>query len=196
MVITKNLKKLLFMKNLVLTLFIAAISISAFSQDKQSTTSGHIKFFSSTPAEDIEANNYKAISIIKPESGSIVFSIPMQSFEFEKALMQKHFNSPKFLDTKQFPKAKFKGVISNMKGIDLAKDGVHSVTVKGDLTLHGITKTIEEKGTITVKGGAIVATSKFNIVLADYKIAFEKGKPSTNIAKEIELNIKMDYKAN
>jgi polyisoprenoid-binding protein YceI len=174
------------------------VSMSSFRPDgsKVITKTGHIKIFSHTAAEDINANYYKVISTLDPASGVMVFSVPMQGFEFEKALMQKHFNSPKFLDTKQFPKAKFKGVISNMKGIDLAKDGVHSVTVKGDLTLHGITKTIEEKGTITVKGGAIVATSKFNIVLADYKIAFEKGKPSTNIAKEIELNIKMDYKAN
>lgn len=164
--------------------------------EKVITKTGHISIFSHTAAEDINANNYKVTSTLEPSSGVMVFSVPMQGFEFEKSTMQKHFNSPKFLDTKQFPKAKFKGAITNMGAVTLTKDGTYNVTVKGDLTMHGITKSISEKGTITVKGGAITATSKFKLVLADYKIAFEKGKPSTNIAKEIELTIKMDYKTN
>ena len=174
------------------------VTMSSFRPDdtKVITKTGHINIFSHTVAEDIKANNYKVTSTLDPASGAMVFSVPMQGFEFEKALMQKHFNSPKFLDTKQFPKAKFKGAITNLSAINLTKDGTYNVSVKGDLSLHGITKKIEEKGMVTVKGGAITATSKFNIVLADYKIAFEKGKPSKNIAKEIELNIKMNYKVN
>jgi len=101
------------MKKLFLSL-ILLISINAFAQDKLLTTSGHIKFFSSTPAEDIEANNYKVISKMTPETGVVVFSVPMQSFEFPKALMQKHYNSKKFLHTKKYPKAKFKGTITNL----------------------------------------------------------------------------------
>jgi len=174
------------------------ISMSSFRSDgtKVITKTGHINIFSHTVAEDIKADNYKITSTLDLSTGEMVFSVPMQGFEFEKALMQKHFNSPKFLDTQQFPKAKFKGTILNLKNIDLAKEGSNSVTVKGSLDLHGISKAIEEKGIITVRGGEIVATAKFNIVLADYKIAFEKGKPSTNIAKEVELNIKMNYSAN
>jgi polyisoprenoid-binding protein YceI len=173
------------------------VAMSSFRSDgtKVITKTGHIIIFSHTAAEDINANNYKATSTLDPASGVMVFSVPMQGFEFEKSLMQKHFNSPKFLDTKQFPKAKFKGAITNITAVTFTKDGSYSVIVKGDLTMHGITKTLSEKGEITVKGGVITATSKFNIVLADYKIAFEKGKPSTNIAKEVELTINMNYKA-
>jgi len=29
--------------------------------------------------------------------------------------------------------------------------------------------------------------------LADYKVAFEKGKPSTNIAKEVEVTVNAEY---
>jgi hypothetical protein len=52
----------------------------------------HIKFFSTTPAEDIEANNYSATSTLNTSNGSVAFSVPMQGFEFEKRLMQRHFN--------------------------------------------------------------------------------------------------------
>jgi polyisoprenoid-binding protein YceI len=181
-----------FMKNLVVLLF-AFISISAFSQTKLSTTSSHIKFFSSTPAEDIEANNYKAIGVIKPDKGSIVFSIPMQSFEFEKALMQKHFNTEKFLHTKAFPKSKFKGTITNITSIDFDKDGTYIADVTGFLTIRGVTKEISEKFNIVVKDGTVTGTTEFPIVLADYGIAFKEGKPSTNLAKTIKVTAKFNF---
>lgn len=181
------------MKNLIITLFLTTISISAFSQTKLSTSSGHIKFFSSTPAEDIEANNFKVSSVIKPEMESIVFSVPMQSFEFEKALMQKHYNSKKFLDTKSFPKSKFKGTITNISEIDFDKDGTYEAIVKGYLTIHGVTKEITEKFTITVKDNTITGMTEFNIVLADYGIIFKSGKPSTNISKTVKVTANLNY---
>lgn len=107
--------------------------------------------------------------------------------------MQKHFNSPKFLDTKQFPKAKFKGNIIDLGNIHFDKDGTYSANVQGDMTLHGETKNIKEKISVTVKGGEVNVKSKFNLTLADYKIAFENGKPSTNIAKTVEVSIDVFY---
>ena len=181
------------MKNLLLSLFLIAISISAFSQDNLSTTTGHIKFFSSTPAEDIEANNYKVISKITPSTGDIVFSVPMQSYEFEKALMQKHYNSKKFLDTKTYPKSKFKGKISNLTDIDFAKDGSYKANVSGHLTIHGVTKEVSELFTIDVNNSEIKGVTEFDIVLADYGVIFKGGKPSTNISKTIKITASLNY---
>lgn len=153
----------------------------------------HIKFFSTTPAEDIQANNNTAISTINTETGDVVFSVPMQGFEFEKALMQKHFNSDKFLDTKQFPKAKLKGKITNIASVNFAKDGTYPANIEGEMTIKGVTKPIKEKGTVTVKAGKIEAQSKFNITLADYGITFVSGKPSSNIAKTVEITVHAEY---
>lgn len=160
---------------------------------KLTTSKSHIKFYSHTVAEDIEANNYKAVGTFNTETGGVVFSVPMQSFEFEKSLMQKHYNSPKFLDTKQYSKAKLKGSIANLSDVNFNKDGNYEVTVKGDMTLHGITKPILVKATIVVKNGNVSVKSKFNIILSDYKVAFEKGKPSTNIAKSVEVSVMANY---
>ena len=87
---------------------VVVISLTSFTASAQKLVSSttHFKFFSTTPAEDIQANNYKAVGTIEKSTGDIVFSVPMQSFEFEKALMQEHFNSKKFLNTKANPKAK------------------------------------------------------------------------------------------
>lgn len=181
------------MKNLFLAILFIATSMTTFGQDTYTTTSGHIKFFSTTPAEDIEANNYKVISKLTPETGVLVFSVPMQSFEFPKALMQKHYNSPKFLNTKKFPKGKFKGTITNISDIDLYKDGTYEASVAGDLTIHGKTNPVEQTMTLTVKDGAVTGNAEFDITLADYGIVFKKGKPSTNIGKTVKITVNLDY---
>lgn len=154
---------------------------------------GHISFFSHTVAEDITANNYKVVSTLVPSTGEVVFSVPMQSFEFENSLMQKHYNSKKFLDTKQFPKSKFKGTITNLEDIDFAKDGTYDATVDGELTIHGVTNKVSEKGRVIVNGEKVSVETTMKLALADYEIAFEDGKPSTNIAKTLDITIKAEY---
>lgn len=174
---------------------IAAIALLAFTPTVSKLTSSktHIKFFSTTPAEDIEANNYKSVSTIDTKSGDIVFSVPMQSFEFEKALMQKHFNQGKFLDTKTHPKAKLVAKITNLNEVNFEKDGTYTANVSGEMTIKGKTNPITEKASITVSGGTISLNSKFNITLAEYGVAFEKGKPASNVAKTVEVTVVAEY---
>lgn len=185
------MKKVSFLTSILAVVF----TLSAFTPPAGKLVSSkvQIKFFSTTPAEDIQATNNTAVSTINTETGEVVFSVPMQGFEFEKALMQKHFNSDKFLDTKQFPKSKLKAIITNIATIDLAKDGTYSANIEGELTIKGVTKPIKEKGTLTVKGGKIEAQSKFNVTLADYGITFLSGKPSSNIAKTVEVTVHAEY---
>ena len=184
------------MKNSILSIVLLfAFSFSAFAQNENKLVSKktHFKFYSHTAAEDIEADNYKSVGTINTETGSIIFSVPMQSFEFEKALMQKHYNSKKFLNTKAFPKAKLKGKISNLSDIDFTSDGTYNINVEGELTLHGVTKNVSEKATITIKGSNIVLNSTLNLTLSDYEIAFKGGKPSTNIAKTLKVTVVAEY---
>lgn len=186
------------MKKIVTLSMWGVLSIVLFaftpSASKLTSSKTHIKFFSSTPVENIEANNFKSVSNIDTKNGDVFFSVPMQSFEFEKALMQRHYNSPKFLDTKQFPKAKLIAKIINLNDVHFEKDGSYTVNIKGTLELHGKTNPISEKAIITVSGHIYKVNSKFKITLSDYDIAFEKGKPSTNIAKIVEVTVEAEYK--
>lgn len=185
------------MKKTIFSLAIAGVLVlsSAFSiiGDKLVSKSGHVSFYSHTAIEDISADNYKMVSTLETETGEMVFSVPMQSFEFEKSTMQKHFNSKKFLDTKTFPKAKFIGKITNLSDINFSSDGTYTASVTGDLSIHGVTKTITENATITVNGAKVTVDIALSITLADYGIAFKKGKPSTNIAKTIDAKIKAEF---
>lgn len=179
-------------KSFLTFVLLAAISLTAFAQ-KQVSSQTHIKFFSTTPAENIEANNYKAVSTIDISTGEIVFSVPMQSFDFEKALMQEHFNSEKFLNTKANPKAKLTGTITNLEAVKFNTDGTYNALIEGNLTINGVSKSIKENVTFKVEGGKISLSSKFNVTLADYEVAFNKGKPSKNIAKTVEVTVAANY---
>ena len=114
------------------------------------TKNGHIKFYSETPIETIEAHNYAVNSALNPNSGDFVFKVLIKSFEFEKALMQEHFNE-NYMESDKYPNAMFKGMVINAGDIDFTKEGTYEAMVKGDLTIHGVTKPVEEKGTCTVK---------------------------------------------
>ncbi len=183
------------MKNLVIVL-IALLPLFATAQ-KVITREGHAKIFSTTAAEDITANNYKVTSTINTETGDMVFSIPVQSFEFEKALMQKHFNQENFMNSTVYPKITFKGKINNLKDVKWEKDGTYNVTVTGDLTIRDVTKSITEKGTIEVKAGVITASSVFMVKkIGEYNV----GKPTSkskenNVADDIEVTFHGVYKA-
>jgi len=69
-----------------------------------------------------------------------------------------------------FPRADFKGNIVNLKDVNFTKDGSYKVTVKGDLTMHGVTKNLTANGTIEIKGGKPVASCKFVILMKDFNV--------------------------
>lgn len=161
---------------------------------KYISSKSHIMFYSSTPVEDIEANNYAAVSTLVTETGKVVFSVPMQSFEFAKSMMQQHFNNEHFLETNVYPKSKLTGRITNLNVIDFTKNGEYSAEIEGELTIKGITKPLKETGTISIKDDVVHVFSKFNITLADYGITFnEKEMVSKKIAKEIEVTVNAEY---
>lgn len=179
----------------MLVLVLSVLILSGFKSitGKLISKDTHISFYSHTSFEDITANNYKVISTLDTSTGDVVFSVPMQSFEFEKTLMQKHYNSGKFLNTKKFPKSKFIGKITNLETVEFSKDGTYQIMVSGDLTIKGTTRTLNEKATIKIEGGKVSLETKIDIELAGFGITFSGGKPSTNIAKVVQVSVTAIY---
>jgi polyisoprenoid-binding protein YceI len=170
-------------------LFIAALAFTAISvqaQDKM-TNKGFISFYSEM--EDITANNEDVTSKINTETGAMVFSVPIQSFIFKSALMQEHFNDRGVMDSKNFPKAKFKGGIEDVSVVDFTLDGTYEVTVKGDLTMKGQTHSITEPGTIEIKDGKITANSTFELDRFKWGIDGKKNGAS----QVLKMTVKMVY---
>lgn len=151
------------------------------------TKNGHISFFSKAPLEDIEAHNRQVNAAYDASKGDIVFKILMKSFEFEKALMQEHFNE-NYVESHKFPNATFTGTVTNFKEIDVSKNGTYRAVVEGELTIRGITKPVKETGTFEVSGDEINGKCVFNIRLADFNVTIPKAVAS-NISENIEIRV-------
>ncbi|MDZ4680199.1 MAG: YceI family protein [Saprospiraceae bacterium] len=179
------------LKKCILFGLFGLFAISALNAQKYFTREGKVSFFSDAKVEKIEALNKTATSVYDAETGKMEFAVLVKAFQFEKALMQEHFNE-NYMETDKFPKASFKGTVSDFKAVNLAKDGVYPVKVKGQLTMHGVTKEVETEGKFTVKGGAVSATSAFIVAVADYGIEIP-ALVRDNIAKTVKIDISVGY---
>src|SRR4051812_41355455 len=103
------------------------------------TKTGTIKFFSHTPMEDIKAENRKVVSILDSKTGALEFTLLMKGFDFPNDLMEQHFNES-YAESTKFPKAGFKGTVTNISSVDFSKDGSYSVNYSGKLTIKDVTK--------------------------------------------------------
>lgn len=178
------------MKKLTLLAAVSLFSLSAFAQQYQ-TKNGVIKFFSHTPVEDIKAENRKVVSVLDAATGALEFSLLMKGFDFPNDVMESHFNES-YAESSKYPKATFKGKITDLTKVDFKKDGAYTVPVSGKLTIKDVTKDITTNAVITIKGGKVTATSQIKIKPKDYNFKI----PATaqkSIADELTVDIAMNY---
>jgi len=180
------------MKKAIFLITMAVLATSFASAQKYMTKNGTIQFFSDTPMEKIEAVTRQVNSALDISTGNFVFKVLIKSFEFEKALMQEHFNE-NYMESGVYPNSTFNGKVTNLKDVNFSKDGVYKVVVEGDLTMHGVTNKIKTNGTLEIKSGKVTGKSTFNVLLKDYKINVPKAVIN-NIAEsiQIDVNVAMD----
>lgn len=167
----------------------AALTLSLHAQDKQFTKTGKIYFDATTEAspENVEAVNKSVICVMDTKTGNIQFSLLVKGFEFQRALMQEHFNE-NYLESDKYPKSDFKGVITNNKDVIYTQDGDYKVNVKGILTIHGVSKEVETNGKLVIKNGKISIQSDFPVELASYKISIP-GIVADKVAKTAKIKL-------
>jgi polyisoprenoid-binding protein YceI len=177
------------MKKIIVSIvFVAIAVVSVSGQSKYITRTGKATIYSHTAAEDISADNNNVTGVINSTTGDIAISVPVQSFQFGKALMQEHFNNSNFMDSKQYPKISLKGKITNLPAVDFSKNGTYEALVTGDLTIKGATKPITEKATVEVNNGKVTVTSKFVVKdIGSYGVGKPMGKKKNNVADDIEV---------
>jgi hypothetical protein len=154
------------------------------AQKVYGTRNGKISFIAPND-EDVKAVNNELTSRLS-DNGAISFSCLIKGFKFAYAEMQDHFNT-EYLQSNQFPRADFKGTITNLKEVNFTKNGVYKAIVKGDLTMHGVSKNITVNGTITVKDGKISAIASFPIIMKDFKI------DASSVAERVKAEISCIY---
>lgn len=172
-----------------LMIFFFLCAFFSLSAQRYVSENGFISFFSQAPVENIKADNNKVTSLFSAENGTIAFSVPIKEFQFEKKLMQEHFND-KYMESDRFPRSTFAGKVT---GYSMSASGLQSVRAKGKITIHGIVKEIDIPGTFEMKNGNILIKTKFKVLNKDYGIVIPQ-LLWKNVSEEIEITIDMTYK--
>ncbi|MFZ9888697.1 MAG: YceI family protein, partial [Myxococcota bacterium] len=119
------------------------------------------------------------------EGARVEVTIDMTSVYTDAEKLTGHLQSPDFFDVAQFPEAKFVATT-----FAPGENGLTTVT--GDLTLHGVTKTISFPATITSTADAATARAEFGLNRKDFGIVYPV-MPDDLIADEVLL--RFDIKA-
>lgn len=177
------------MKKLVLGILLVGNSHLLFSQ-KLLTKTGTTTFEASMPSfEEIKATNNASTSVLNTTNGEVAAVVQMMGFKFKSALMEEHFNE-NYMESSNYPKATFKGVIRNFNQI---KDTGGKATIEGVLEMHGKKKSISSIGQLNIKGTSYVLTGFFNVKSQDFAIEIPN-LVSKKIAKDIKINYNYQLK--
>lgn len=173
---------------LLLLVWLGVMALSAQAQ-QYVLSEGVITFFSEATLENIKAENKHTTSAFDVTTGEIAFAVPNNQFQFEKKLMQQHFNE-KYMESEKYPRSTFSG---KLEGFDVSKSGEQRVKAVGKLFIHGVTQSVEIPGVLEVSTQGVSMKSTFMIKLADYKIKIPQILWQ-NIAEQVEVTVDLVYK--
>jgi len=178
------------MKTPVLFFLFLSLTSLLYSQQRYFTKNGNISFTAGS-GEDIDGVSKTATSVFDATSGQIEFAVLVKGFEFNRALMQEHFNE-NYMESDKYPKSIFKGTISNINKVNFQKNGLYPVTVKGMLDMHGIKKELEANGTLKVTAEAVSSNAEFTVLLSDFNITIPN-LVKDKISKTVTIKVNCNY---
>jgi len=164
------------------------IQLPMAGQGKYSALNGKIRFFSSAPLEDIEAESNKVKAALDTETGDLLFIVPINTFVFDKSLMQKHFNE-QYLESDKYPEARFTGKMVPVPSMDFSSI---QVLIRGELLIHGVKNDIETTAQLTKNEDLINGFSVFKVRLEDHDIKIPR-MVIKNIAEVVEVTVSIDF---
>lgn len=167
---------------LIILLLLTSLAVKA---QLYSTSTSNVKFFSTTPVEDIAAESKNLVAILNTKTNEVAFQVSNTSFDFPNKLMQEHFNE-KYMESEKYPKSMFGGTIKET--INYTKNGTYDITVVGTLAVHGVLQERTISGKLVIANGSIQLQSKFAVKVADHKIEIPK-LVTAKIAEEINVTV-------
>jgi hypothetical protein len=173
----------------IFVVVIILLPLHALSQKRYAAEKSFISFFSEGVIEEIKATNTKVTSILDLANGEVAYLLSPKDFQFEKKLMQVHFNE-KYMESEKYPRSTFQGKILGYNAGDMHMQNVKAV---GKLTIHGVTKDIDVPGTLHIEGNTVTLRSKFVVKLEDYNIKIPQ-IVWQNIAQQVEVTIHFLYR--
>lgn len=173
---------------LLSALLLSMVCSLVTAQHKYLDKNGVILFEASEKLfEEVKAVNESVTAIFNDDTDEFAALALMQGFRFKNSLMQEHFNE-NYIESDSYPKATFKGKLLNFDN-DLTAGTEVKVSVKGTLSLHGVSKEIETELTIAkLDGNTLQLQGSFVVTPQDFNIEIPK-IVRNKIAKEVRVQL-------
>lgn len=119
------------------------------------------------------------------ETSKVKITIDVNSLTTDTAQLTDHLKTADFFDVAKYPQATFEST-----EIKAATAGGASHTITGNLTLHGVTKSVTFPATIAVAPDAITVNSSFALNRKDFGINFA-GASDNLIRDDVALTLRV-----
>ncbi len=156
---------------LILSIAISNLVYSFEYHVDMAKKANNVKFISKAPLEDFEGNTQRINGYLKNagdnlQGSELYFEVDLNSLNTGIGLRDQHMRD-NYLETKKYPKTTFKG---NVTTVTDKGNGLYEVIVDGSITIHGVTKQTQVKGTIQLGANDARVKSKFVVKLSDFKV--------------------------
>jgi len=177
------------------TLLVAALAIaSAADASNLLAKNGYVRFFSTTPIENIEGICQTAVSTLDLDSGKVAIKSRNTTYLFPDKLMQEHFNE-NYMESDKYPLASFSGVVTRLDRPALEAGKQIPVTIEGDLDVHGVKKHYVVPGVLQkAADGSYKGETKFTVGIADHGIKIPT-LVVAKIAESMEITARFAWRA-
>lgn len=169
----------------------AATSPQAASGQKYSITPEHCKIeFTGSQVAGSHSGSFQKFSgeiyyTGNPETSRVSVDIDTASLNADDPKLTEHLKTPDFFDVAKYPKATFISTAIKPGG-----DKGASHTVTGNLTMHGVTKSVSFPATIAATADAINVDATFSINRKDFGINYA-GPTNNLIRDDVVLTLKI-----
>lgn len=175
------------------TILVAACLATAASATGLIAKGGMVRFYSSTPMENIEGVSQTAVSSLDLDSMKVAIKARNTTFAFPNKLMQEHFNE-NYMESDKYPTSSFRGTLAGMDRAAFEAGRKVTVIVDGQLDVHGVSKGYRTTGYLQkAPDGSVSGETKFFVKIADHGIKI----PTVVVAKicdSMEITAKFDWR--
>jgi polyisoprenoid-binding protein YceI len=129
-----------------------------------------------------------AVSLVDnaPEKSSVNVEIDTDSLFTDSDKLAGHLKTADFFDVAKYPKASFASTEVKKGGSGSSSTASHTVT--GNLTLHGVTKSITFPAAIKTTAGGVDVDAEFAINRKDFGLVYA-GKPDDLIRDDVVIKL-------
>lgn len=155
-----------FVKILLLAIILGPVYPYSAAAQEFKTESGHVEFHSSVPLHSFTGSSDHLVGLINLADSTVDFYVDLNTLETGISKRDKDMQNT--LETEEYPFAEFFGKL--ITPFDPDDSTPQTATVRGEFTIHGVSREIEVEGTLQSTDEGLRLTAGWTLDIENYDI--------------------------